>query len=214
MSDIYDEQDFTSARALKIARLKWRELMGRHTMEGDKPIHRWLDASAFHTPLLFQLLTIDPELKIVIMIRHPEDFTRSCHALLHGSFTGIDGKKGFIWDRQEHPRWKQNYAQYWLECHQAIRKQLRWLQVEPDLVMFMDAYGEGRYIRQLLRLWDIPETEDNIEQANWFCSKRALHAASNREAWSEIEIPDLEFCKSEWDWWKESYAWMVEKERS
>jgi hypothetical protein len=207
VGEIYDEKDFTSNRTKDYARRKWRDLMQRRT-RGGGPIHRWLEASAFMVPFIFHLLSMDKEMKLIVMIRHPADFHRSCTAMLESS----KDIKGFIWDRIEHQRFKHNYIQYWLECYQAIRNQLHWLHREPDLVMFTDAYGEGSYTKQLLHMWDIPETKKNKRQLRWFCENRALNAAENREVWDSAEVPNIEMCKPEWDWWWRKYAWMVEKE--
>ncbi len=202
--NIYREKDWGNGAAFEMASQKLTSLKGRYEEFGEGiilPIHRWVDISTFNTPYLYGMLRTAPDLKVVVMIRNPKGFFKSCKKIRRDQRNffivehdyGIYHIGGTEWD----------YGQFWYDCYKGIYDQLKMAHRTPDYVWEFDRYVRGEYVEEILDWWDIPKTQENIDKAHWYITEPGNRIHATPSEWNEeIEVPDLSYCDELWNFWK------------
>ncbi len=173
----------------------------------EAPELPWIELSAYQVPYIYGMCKHDPELEVVVQLREPEGFVRSCLNF------DVRHLGPFLAAKQEVPRWKMDdgliktmhgeyvdYPQYYYDVYTAIWKQLEMLGKQPLLVMDLSEYSKDIYNKELLQLFDIPIIPVNLEKMKkWTGTKdnavTAYGTFTGKRSYKG-ELPDLEFC---WD---------------
>lgn len=148
-----------AAQRLEALKKPRRQTVATAMMTPWRETGPWIEISAYSTPFMYGMWKNDPELEFMVMERNVVDFIASCKRLEERGLP-------FFIARQDYEQWKDNsiidYGQYWTDVTEAISNQMELIGQPPIFTFNLEEYRLGSYNEELLSLFDIPTTNDNL----------------------------------------------------